>query len=86
MKSKLAIASLVMGLISFVQLFGIEKAVVAIVFGGIALKEILSGTQDLKGKNYAYAGIILGSIYILILAVFLVIKGPEMIQLFGKLK
>ncbi|OGS20572.1 MAG: hypothetical protein A2252_09950 [Elusimicrobia bacterium RIFOXYA2_FULL_39_19] len=85
MKSKLAIASMVMGLLSFVQLFGIEKAVVSIVFGSIALREILAG-EELRGKNYAYAGIILGSLYILILAGFLIVKGPHIFELINRLK
>ena len=85
MKSKLAIMSFVLGLISFVQLFGIEKAVLAIIFGTIALKEIVSD-QKLAGKNYAYMAIIIGSLYILIVIVLLIIKGPDMLKYIGMMR
>ena len=84
MKSKLAVASLILGLLSFVQLFGIEKAVLAIVFGAIALKEIVSDSQ-LKGKNYAYTAIILGSIYIIIVIIMIIVRGPEMLKAASKI-
>jgi hypothetical protein len=83
-KSKLAIASFVLGLVSFVHLFGLEKAVLAVVFGAISLKEITDG-QQLNGKKYAYAAIILGSLYILIILILAVVKGPEMFKLLGKM-
>ena len=85
MKSKLAVASFVLGLVSFVQLFGLEKAVLAIIFGAISLKEITDG-QQLNGKKYAYAAIILGSVYILVLFVTMLVKGPEMVKLLGKMR
>lgn len=83
--SKLAIASLVLGLVSFVQLFGLEKAVLSIIFGAISLKEITT-SQQLNGKKYAYAAIILSSVYILILVVMMLVKGPEMFNLLGKMR
>ena len=85
MKSKLAVASFVLGLVSFVQLFGLEKAVLAIIFGAISLKEITDG-QQLNGKKYAYAAIILGSVYILVLFVTMLVKGQEMVKLLGKMR
>lgn len=84
-KSKLAIASFVLGLVSFIQLFGLEKAVLAVVFGAISLKELTVG-QQLNGKKYAYAAIILGSLYILVVFVMMLIKGPEMLSLVGKMR
>lgn len=85
MKSKLAVASFVLGLLSFVHLFGLEKAVLAVVFGAISLKEITYGRQ-LNGKKYAYAAIILGSLYISIIFVAMIVKGPEMFKLLGKMR
>lgn len=85
MKSKLAVASFVLGLVSFVHLFGLEKAVLAVIFGAISLKEISAG-QQLNGKKYAYAAVILGSLYILIILILAVIKGPEMFNLLGKMR
>lgn len=85
MKSKLAVASFVLGMSSFIQLFGLEKAVLSIVFGAISLKEITAG-QYLNGKKYAYAAIILGSVYILIILILAVVKSPEMFKLMGKMR
>lgn len=85
MRSKLAIASFVLGLVSFVHLFGLEKAVLAVVFGAISLKEITAG-QQLNGKKYAYAAIILGSLYILIIFIAMIVKGPEMFKLLDKIR
>ncbi|HCJ67245.1 MAG TPA: hypothetical protein DHV62_07995, partial [Elusimicrobia bacterium] len=58
-KSKFAIVSLVLGIFSFIQLFGLEKGILAVIFGFLALNEIQSN-PEMKGKNYAWAGIALG--------------------------
>ncbi len=84
-KSKLAIASFILGIVSFIQLLGLEKALLAIIFGAVALRE-LSEVQELKGKNYAYAGIIFGSLYILILGIITIVKWPQIFELISKLK
>ncbi|MBU2567991.1 MAG: DUF4190 domain-containing protein [Elusimicrobia bacterium] len=84
--SKLAVASFVLSLVSFIQLFGIEKAILSIILGVFALKEILNSQEELKGKNYAYAGIIFGSLYILVLLVFVILKGPEIFKLLSHLR
>lgn len=81
-KFPLAVTSLILGLLSFVHLFGIEKAVLAVILGGVALK-----TPELeKGRKYAYLGIILGSLYIVIILVISIVKGPKIVDLIGKLK
>ncbi len=81
-KSTYAVASLVVGILSFLQLFGVEKAILAGVFGILALKEIKTG--ELKGKNMAYAGIALGTLYIIAIAVLFMIKGPQIIRLLSQ--
>jgi len=83
-KYPLAFTSFVLGLLSFVQLFGLEKSIFAVLLGGLALKEIIPGFE--KGRKYAYAGIILGSVYIIILIVITIIKGPKIVELIGKLR
>jgi hypothetical protein len=83
-KYPLAIASAILGLASFVHLFGLEKAVLAVVFGGLALQEVMPGFE--KGKKYAYIGIILGSLYIVVLAVITVIKGPQILGLIRQMR
>lgn len=83
-KSKIAIASLAMGIACFLNLFGIEKALAAIVFGWLGLKE--AEAEQKTGKRLAYAGMILGSAYIVTIAVLLVIFGPEFMEHIGKMK
>jgi hypothetical protein len=80
----LAITSLLLGVLSFIHLFGLEKAVFAVILGGLALREVVPGRE--KSKKYAYAGIIFGSLYVVILLVILAIKGPGIVQLIGKLR
>ncbi|PIX29804.1 MAG: hypothetical protein COZ65_00405 [Caldiserica bacterium CG_4_8_14_3_um_filter_35_18] len=47
------------------QLFAIEKGLLAIIFGILGLTEI-SQERDIKGKGLAIAGIILGIAFIII--------------------
>lgn len=60
--NELAIASLTIGVTSFIQLFGLEKGITAIVFGILAIRR-LKVDQSQRGKNLAIAGIVLGGIY-----------------------
>ena len=60
--SELAIASLTLGVISFVQLFGLEKSIAAIVFGILALRRIKED-QTKSGKRLAQIGLVFGIIY-----------------------
>ncbi len=55
-----------MGIMSFLTVFGAEKAIVAIVFGILALRRIRN-TRQLKGKGLAVAGIVLGVIGVVLL-------------------
>ena len=82
-KSTWAIAGLVIGILSFVQLFGLEKGIVAVVFGVLALKEIAS-KQEIEGRRIAISGIILGVIYIAIL-IYLALFTPYLKNILNKL-
>lgn len=84
-KSRWAIVSLILGLVSFIQLLGIERAILAVIFGILALKEIEKET-NINGKNIAYIGIILGIIYILIISVISIMHYSRIINLFKILK
>lgn len=66
--SEFAIVSLVIGVLSFVQLLAIEKAFAAIIFGIIALSRIAKKPES-KGKGLAVSGVALGLIYILVLSI-----------------
>ena len=87
-KSKInefAIASLVIGIVSFISLGGLEKAILAIVFGALALKRIEKENQ-LSSKKLAKAGILLG-IFSLILTINLIIKFyPKFQQLIKQIQ
>lgn len=84
-KSKLAIISLVLGIFSFIHLFGLEKAALAVIFGFLALNEI-SNQPEMKGKSYAWVGIILGTLSLVLTITLLSIKFPELKQFIEKMK
>lgn len=83
MKSKTAFISLLLGVLSFIHLFGIEKAAMAVIFGTIALKE---GIEDKKSGYMAKAGIFLGLIYLVALTIVSIKYFPEMFKLIEGLK
>ena len=57
-KSGVAIASLILGIISFVPLIGVLLGIIAIILGAIALVQVKK--QNLGGKGLAKGGIVLG--------------------------
>lgn len=77
--SEFAIASLVIGILSFISLGGIEKAVVAIVFGVLALKR-MANENKLSGRRLATAGIILGIFSIIATTTFIIKYLPQVRQ------
>ena len=83
-KSKIAVYSMVIGIVCFINLLGIEKALLAIVAGWIGLREI--ETEDKLGKNFAYAGIILGCAYIITVITLGIFYGPQLIDYMKKIK
>lgn len=69
MSTKLAAAALAMGALSFVHLFGIEKASLAVAFGVLALRD---PEITPLGRKLAKTAIVAGLAYlVLIAAVFL---------------
>ncbi len=84
-KSKFAIVSLVLGIFSFVQLFGLEKGILAVIFGFLALNEI-SNHSEVEGKNYAWAGIVLGTLYLVLAITLLSMKFPQLKEYIEKIK
>ena len=63
--SRLAVASFLIAIISFVHLFGFEKAMLGLILGLISLRETAGGKK--VGRGYAVFAIVLSIIYILIL-------------------
>ena len=80
--SEFAVASLTLGIVSFIQLAGLEKAILAVVFGILSLKRISAAQSNARGEGLAAAGIVLGVIYFIIgsIALFTLIKNPELFQ------
>jgi len=78
--SEFAIVSLVLGIFSFVTILGLEKPIIAIVFGILALRRIAVSPQY-KGKNLAIVGIALGAIAIVLIITLVVINYPRIIQM-----
>lgn len=75
-----AVASLVMGLLSFLQLAGIEKALAAIAFGVLAWRAVKRANQ--RGSRLAIAGIVLGLAYIAFAVYSVVVYWPQIMQFF----
>ncbi|MBN2754352.1 MAG: DUF4190 domain-containing protein [Candidatus Goldbacteria bacterium] len=78
-RSRFAVFALVAGIISFLNLLGLEKALLAIFMGVFALKEVAA--EGKGGKNFAIAGIVLGCVYIVTLTVIAIVKGPEILNM-----
>jgi hypothetical protein len=77
-KSKVAVMAMVLGIACFLNLLGIEKAIVAIVAGWMGLKE--TENEAKAGKRLAIAGIALGSLYIVTISVLLILYGPQFME------
>lgn len=77
-----AVISFVLGIISFFQILGLERALLAVVFGVIALKK-MNEDEKLKGRKFAYSGIILGIVYLIILCVIIIFKGSDILNILG---
>ena len=81
--SEFAVASLVLGIFQFVHIFNAEKAILAIIFGVLALKRIAQ--TGAGGKKKAVAGIILGVIGIVTTIVMTIFFWPQMMQMQQKM-
>ncbi|MBI5744072.1 MAG: hypothetical protein HY952_05950 [Elusimicrobia bacterium] len=82
MSTKLALAALAMGVLSFIHLFGVEKAGLAVVFGVMALKD---PEITLTGQRLAKAAIVAGLAYLLVLAGVFLFHMPLLNDLAAKL-
>ncbi len=82
MSTKLAAAALAMGLLSFVHLFGVEKAALAVVLGAMALK-----APDIspRGRRLALGAIAAGILYLAVLAGIFLFHMPALNDLAAKL-
>jgi hypothetical protein len=73
-RNGLAVSSLVLGILSIPLCFLFIPAVLAIVFGGIALGQISSNPGQ-AGRGQAIAGLVLGGVSLAIVALAIVFAG-----------
>ena len=71
-KSAMAIASLVLGMLSLIC-FGIFAAIPAVILGHIAKSNIVKSNGQLSGNNYATIGLILGYVGFFASLIFIII-------------
>ena len=74
----LATAALAVGVVSFLSLLGAEKAVLAVVLGALAIRGAGVGTS---ARRRGVAAIVLGGLFVVTLAVFLVLFADQFAQL-----
>jgi hypothetical protein len=80
-----ATASLVLGITCFVGFIGLEKAVLAVVFGWLALKS--SPTPALRERRgWAKAGIILGSLILVVVPTLLLLNIDRIMEFIDALE
>ncbi len=75
-----AAASVTLGICAFISLLGVEKAILAIVFGVLAMKN--GGACPAKRLGLARFGVLLGILHILLVAVLLTLFREEVMRFF----
>ncbi len=75
-KVAFATVSLVLGIASCIHMLGIEKAILAVVFGCLALKG-KGGLKAGRERTWATVGIVLGGIMMVLVAVALIAFWPQ---------
>ena len=79
LKKGMAVAALVLGIVAFVTSFvGIAAAILAIIFGAIGMKRAREQPEVFGGRKMAIAGLVLGIVYLSIIAVFLLILAASL--------
>jgi len=76
-KDSFALISLILGIFSFVHLLGMEKGILALIFGLLALKRISRSGEE--GRGFAIGGMILGILSIVLIITVLTLY-PEILE------
>jgi len=82
MSVKFAGAALALAVLSFVHLFGVEKAALAVALGVMALKD---PEITARGRNLAKAAVITGLLYLLLITGVFLYHMPMLNSLASKL-
>ena len=72
-KYAFATVSLVLGIFCFVNLLGLEKPILAIIFGWLALRSVPE-PKLIQHRIWARAGVVLGSIVLILIPVLIIIN------------
>ena len=86
-KYAFATASLILGIFSFVNLLGLEKPILAIIFGWLALRT-RPAPQLTEHRVWAKTGVVLGSIVLVVVPTLIILnldRLREFIEVLSKL-
>ena len=86
-KYAFATAALILGIFSFVNLLGLEKPILAIIFGWLALRT-KPAPQLKEHRMWAKAGVVLGSIVLIVVPALIILnldRLREFIEVLSKL-
>ena len=86
-KYAFATASLILGIFSFVNLLGLEKPMLAIIFGWLALRT-KPAPQLTEHRVWAKAGVVLGTIVLIVVPTLIILnfhRLQEFIEILSKL-
>ena len=86
-KYAFATASLILGIFSFVNLLGLEKPILAIIFGWLALRT-KPAPQLTQHRVWAKTGVVLGSIVLIVVPTLIILNFDrlrEFIDVLSKL-
>ena len=72
-KYAFATASLILGICSFVNLLGLEKPILAIIFGWLALRAT-PAPQLVQHRVWAKTGVVLGSIVLVVVPTLIILN------------
>src|ERR1041384_7944718 len=79
-KYAFATASLILGIVSFVNLLGLEKPILAIVFGWLALRT-KPAPQLTEHRVWAKTGVVLGTIILIVLPTLIILNFHRLQEL-----
>ena len=86
-KYAFATASLILGIVSFVNLLGLEKPILAIVFGWLALRT-KPAPQLKEHRVWAKTGVTLGTIILIVIPTLIILnfhRVQEIVEILSKL-
>ena len=72
-KYAFATASLILGIACFINMLGLEKPILAIIFGWMALRS-QPGPKLIEHRNWARAGVTLGTIVLILLPIVIILN------------